>query len=588
MARIKLRRDTGANWASVDPVLDLGEPGYETDTQQMKIGNGVDSWNGLPYFFGGFDGGTISNPLIITADATDSAGALELSGDCYHGDGAVGLLQVGGGLNFLDKHILASFVKNEDDYIQVIISNKNDGENASSDLVVNNDSTAGTNIYGNFGINSTGFVGTGGPFDQPNETYLLASGGELAIGTIDPYTVTIVTNDVSRIEIANNGEVEFQPSATVHILNTTDSINHETGALVIEGGLGVGKTIVADDNLYLGADAVNVPLTDPVFVAKQPGPLYIQAALVNATSTGSSDWIAYGSNSTEAEGWTDLGFTGPSFNDPTYTITGSGDGYVFVQGKTGGTGSLIFSTGNIGTEKDIIFGTGGFLTANEKMRLKNSLNTLEVKMTTASTNTNTGAIVVDGGVGIDGALNVGGTINKVIITPPATGATLTLGNGSTLQTSASVTVNHQASLTFPSGAGATNAVLTTNGSGTLSWTAQKDLLITDLPYVRIFNADYLATLNNNVICVDPNGVSRTITLPHTAEQGKIYTIKKTTTASTVTINTNNVFCTIDGAATYVLNDLDAVTVVMGNDGTTNVYYVINQVSAAPSIDYGTF
>lgn len=574
MARIKLRRDTLANWTTANPILDLGEPGYVTDTEQLKIGNGVDDWDTLPYFFGGFDGGTISNALIITADATATDGALELAGDCFHGDGAVGLLQVGTGLNFVDKHILASFVKNEDDYIQVIISNKSNGTAASSDLVVNNDSTAGTNIFGNFGINSTTFVGTGGPFDQPNETYVIAAGGELAIGTVDPYTVNIVSNDVSRIEIANNGEVEFQPSSPVHILNTTDSTNHETGALVIEGGLGVGKTIVCDDNIYIGPNAVNFPLTDPVLVAQQNGAGFIQTALVNENENASSDFIAYTADSTEEYGWADLGYAGTTFNDPAYTITPPGTGYVITQGlnNTTTSGSLLLGTGDRGTEKDIYFGTGGFAPTNVRMRLDHSAQTLAISMTTASTNTNSGALVVDGGVGIDGALNIGGAVNKVTITPPSTtNATLTLSSG--------VTLTHPLSLTFPNTSGTAGAVLTTNGSGTLSYVAQSDLPVTKLPTYSAYSTDYLATLSDNVILVDPNGVARTITLPGTAPQGKIYTIKKITTFAgpTVTVTTNNVFCTIDGSASYALNNMESVTVVMGNDGTNDVYYIIGKV-----------
>lgn len=574
MARIKLRRDTLANWDAANPVLDLGEPGYVTDTEQLKIGNGVDDWNTLPYFFGGFDGGTITNSLTITADALETEGALNLTGDCYTDPSSVGLLRVGEELNFEDNHIVATFVKNMDDYIQVIISNKNSGPNASSDYVANNDSTSGPNIYGNFGINSTGFVGTGGPFDQPNETYVIAAGGELAMGTIDPYTVSIVTNDVSRIEISNNGEVEFQPSSQVQILNTTDSINHETGALVIEGGLGVGKTIVCDDNIYVGQAAVSVPLTDPVFVAKQSGAGFIQAAVINGNDDASADFVAYTESSTEENGWADLGYAGDTFNDPAYTITPPGTGYVLVQGlnNTTTTGTLVLSTGNTGTEKDIVISTGGFLTANERIRLDHSTQQLIVKMTTASTNTNTGALVVDGGVGIDGALNVGGAVNKVTITPPTTtNATLTLSSG--------VTLSHPQSLTFPNSAGSAGAVLTTNGAGTLSYVAQADLSVTKFPTYRAYSIDYTATLSDNVILVDPNGVPRTITLPATAPQGKIYTIKKTTNFAgpTVTVTTNNVFCTIDGAASYDLNNMESVTVVMGNDGANDVYYIIGKV-----------
>ena len=50
--RIQLRRDTPANWASSNPVLLEGELGLELDStrNRMKIGNGTDAWNDLPYF----------------------------------------------------------------------------------------------------------------------------------------------------------------------------------------------------------------------------------------------------------------------------------------------------------------------------------------------------------------------------------------------------------------------------------------------------------------------------------------------------------------------------------------------------------
>ena len=50
MAQIRLRRDQSANWTSVNPVLAAGEAGYELDTKKMKVGDGVTTWNSLPYF----------------------------------------------------------------------------------------------------------------------------------------------------------------------------------------------------------------------------------------------------------------------------------------------------------------------------------------------------------------------------------------------------------------------------------------------------------------------------------------------------------------------------------------------------------
>lgn len=52
--RIKIRRDTKENWEKYNPILSLGEQGYETDTKQFKIGDGETAWNSLAYYRGFF------------------------------------------------------------------------------------------------------------------------------------------------------------------------------------------------------------------------------------------------------------------------------------------------------------------------------------------------------------------------------------------------------------------------------------------------------------------------------------------------------------------------------------------------------
>jgi hypothetical protein len=62
MARIKLRRDTAANWTAVNPVLLEGEPGLELDTGKTKHGNGTSTWTQLPYSANTGYTGSIGNP----------------------------------------------------------------------------------------------------------------------------------------------------------------------------------------------------------------------------------------------------------------------------------------------------------------------------------------------------------------------------------------------------------------------------------------------------------------------------------------------------------------------------------------------
>lgn len=48
LEQILFRRGTAAQWAAANPVLALGEPGEETDTNVLKIGDGVTAWASLP------------------------------------------------------------------------------------------------------------------------------------------------------------------------------------------------------------------------------------------------------------------------------------------------------------------------------------------------------------------------------------------------------------------------------------------------------------------------------------------------------------------------------------------------------------
>lgn len=47
--KIQLRHDTSTNWQTQNPVLLEGEVAIETDSNKVKIGNGTDDYNTLPY-----------------------------------------------------------------------------------------------------------------------------------------------------------------------------------------------------------------------------------------------------------------------------------------------------------------------------------------------------------------------------------------------------------------------------------------------------------------------------------------------------------------------------------------------------------
>lgn len=50
MFKFKFRRGPSTEWTQDNPTLAEGEPGVELDTGMFKIGDGVHTWNELPYF----------------------------------------------------------------------------------------------------------------------------------------------------------------------------------------------------------------------------------------------------------------------------------------------------------------------------------------------------------------------------------------------------------------------------------------------------------------------------------------------------------------------------------------------------------
>jgi hypothetical protein len=49
LTSVKIRRGLATTWSGVNPILDAGEFGYESDSTQFKFGDGVRRWNSLPY-----------------------------------------------------------------------------------------------------------------------------------------------------------------------------------------------------------------------------------------------------------------------------------------------------------------------------------------------------------------------------------------------------------------------------------------------------------------------------------------------------------------------------------------------------------
>ena len=249
--RIVLRRDTSINWTTNNPVLLLGEPGYETDTARMKIGDGSTLWADLPYYIG-YDITALDTDLIPATGGTYDLGAtsgyswrdLYLSGNTiYLGDAT--LSAVGSSVS-MDTIILGGPTADGG----VILSATGGYLTSDGSLVVG--PTGATGETGPIGaqgdIGNTGATGaTGSNFtgydyeihvSQVDGNDTTGDGSLLNPVATITYALTLLTGSRKTIIVHPGG---YSENVTVANTNTTIATTELTGAnTLLYGTLTIG------------------------------------------------------------------------------------------------------------------------------------------------------------------------------------------------------------------------------------------------------------------------------------------------------------------------------------------------------------
>jgi hypothetical protein len=118
--------------------------------------------------------------------------ALSLTGTLNPASTSNGLLSVGT-LGFTGARMGGNFTSSQTSYYQVVLQNTSNNAGASCDFVVCNDASTDTTVYGNFGINSSTFSGTGS-LNLANSTYVTSTTGDLVFGTTTAHQIRFVVN----------------------------------------------------------------------------------------------------------------------------------------------------------------------------------------------------------------------------------------------------------------------------------------------------------------------------------------------------------------------------------------------------------
>jgi len=260
------------------------------------------------------------------------------------------------------------------------------------DTIVANNFT-GTNVYaaqiGNVGTILTGTL-----------THSTQNNIDVMSGLTSFGTLGVTTTAQGNLNVVGNLNVTGNITTTGNVYNVTITgksgqfFGDISGFNALYAGIGTGyfiepqmaMQISTNFNGYAGVNMQNI----------NGGPL------------ASTDTFWTPDNGSAADTFLDIGIASSNYSYPGYSIIKPNDAYIIAYGNTvTNGGNLIVNTG---LKNDIIFATNGSAPANEVMRITGA-NVVNIKSTVISTNTNSGALVVAGGVGIGDGLNITNNAN---------------------------------------------------------------------------------------------------------------------------------------------------------------------------------
>jgi hypothetical protein len=249
---IKLRRDTAANWTSVNPVLNEGELGLDLTNDKIKIGDGSSTWSALPYAF--------DTPSEVTTKANNAQSAAESTAagalSTHEGDTSTHGVTTVAGLSESQT-----------------LTNKTIDGNSNTLTVLNGQTTATASA-------------------NVSTIVLRDSSGDTAINQItlgaDPSTAMhAVTKQYADNISAGIHAHEAVKAATTANLSAT----YTAGTSDASGGLGIGAILTASANGAISIDGYSAALNDRILVKNQSTQTQNGIYKVTTVGDGSTPWV---------------------------------------------------------------------------------------------------------------------------------------------------------------------------------------------------------------------------------------------------------------------------------------------------------
>ena len=220
-------------------------------------------WKQIPFNQAGTGGSTITSQRFVANGA--------ISGSQNTGAYSYGTL------NYSDVNILQSLAANANGYAQSVLVNQSAGASASSDFIVGNNQTTATTFYGDFGMNSSNFTGSGS-LNLANAVYLYAANGDLVLGTYTSNGIRFVVN---------NGATDaggFSSSGAFSLGTPLAASSGGTGYSTGVYALGVKNTVnvTSPPSSYGNENSINTAFTGDLSSMGNP----VAKSITGATTAG--------------------------------------------------------------------------------------------------------------------------------------------------------------------------------------------------------------------------------------------------------------------------------------------------------------
>ena len=183
---------------------------------------------------------TLVTPTLGVASATSYTATGTITGSATTGVFNYGTL------GFSDVGLYGSFTAASTTYTQMVLQNTNAGSGSSTDYIVANNNGTSTSYYGDFGINSSTFSGTGS-LALPNAVYLYAASGDLALGTSTANSIHFVVNGsaTDAMTISSSGVI-------THVTPTTLSSALTYGGVTLSNSVtGTGSMVLSNSPTFI-------------------------------------------------------------------------------------------------------------------------------------------------------------------------------------------------------------------------------------------------------------------------------------------------------------------------------------------------